>query len=147
MQRSPVHTNNCTNPGTRSGIGLCSARNVWAGGSSGYEKLNVLPSLFKFQHLSTVQSDSSPARNTQTHTHRAHTVFGALLLSKPEFTEEHILFMFYAIYVIMLHKELFGFLQRNIKNPYSAICGYLWLLKWAWWKRQWYRYLKHMYVL
>lgn len=52
-----------------------------------------------------------------------HTVFGALLLSKLEFTEEHIVFMFYAIYITMLHTELFGFLRRDIKNPYSAICA------------------------
>lgn len=83
--------------------------------------------MFMLQYLSSVQSDSSPAHNTLIHTE--HTVLGALLLSKHEFTEEHTLFMFYAIYVIMLHRELLRFLDRHIKIPYSAICADSCLLK------------------
>lgn len=80
---------------------------------------------FTFRHPSTVQSDSSPAHRA----HTEHALFGTFLLSKPEFTEEHILFMFYAIYVTMLYTELFRFLHRHVKNPCSAICAGSCILK------------------
>lgn len=57
------------------------------------------------------------------HTSPPQTHGQCFIVSKQEFTEEHRPFMIHANYVTVLHTELFRLLDRDIKDPYSAVCA------------------------
>lgn len=75
----------------------------------------MLPSLLSLpcQWLSPVQSHSTP------HTNRA---LQCLVLYSCQSTKNRLI-TFHAIYVTVLHIELFTFLHRKVKNPCSALCA------------------------